>query len=47
MKQVVVSFSGGRTSAYLCSLIKESHPRKNLPHLELSYNPLKTLVKCV
>ena len=26
MKQVVVSFSGGRTSAYLCSLIKELHP---------------------
>ena len=26
MKQVIVSFSGGRTSAYLCSLIKKSHP---------------------
>lgn len=25
-KQIVVSFSGGRTSAYLCSLIKELHP---------------------
>jgi len=26
MKQPVVSFSGGRTSAYLCSLIKKLHP---------------------
>jgi len=26
MKQIVVSFSGGRTSAYLCSLIKGLHP---------------------
>ena len=26
MKQPVVSFSGGRTSAYLCSLIKQLHP---------------------
>ena len=26
MKQIVVSFSGGRTSAYLCSLIKKLHP---------------------
>lgn len=26
MKQVVVSFSGGRTSAYLCSLIKKLYP---------------------
>ena len=26
MKQIVVSFSGGRTSAYLCSLIKQLHP---------------------
>ena len=26
MKQMVVSFSGGRTSAYLCSLIKKLHP---------------------
>ena len=26
MKQTVVSFSGGRTSAYLCSLIKQLHP---------------------
>lgn len=25
MKQIVVSFSGGRTSAYLCSLIKQLH----------------------
>ena len=25
MKQIVVSFSGGRTSAYLCSLIKKMH----------------------
>ncbi len=25
-KQVVVSFSGGRTSAYLCCLIKKLHP---------------------
>ena len=24
-KQIVVSFSGGRTSAYLCSLIKKLH----------------------
>lgn len=26
MKQIVVSFSGGRTSAYLCGLIKKLHP---------------------
>ena len=26
MKQIVVNFSGGRTSAYLCSLIKKLHP---------------------
>ena len=26
MKQIVVSFSGGRTSAYLCSLIKKLYP---------------------
>ena len=26
MKQIVVSFSGGRTSAYLCGLIKQLHP---------------------
>jgi len=25
MKQIVVSFSGGRTSAYLCGLIKKLH----------------------